>query len=156
MKKKSKYKPKPVRPDTLTYVVAGFKKIADIPDAGTKILLRPHISFDEILEGRGDQDHANNLINMVNMCEALAVLGLGRDWLPEINEAQDVLHEFASRSLTLKRFVFYGPEIIKMREIMELHDEQLKNCSVKKMEEAIDLIQQAHKHGKMRKIEAKQ
>lgn len=155
MKKKSKYKPKPVRPDTITYVLAGFKKVAEIPEAGTKILLRPHVSFDEILEGRGDKDHANNLINMVNMCEALAVLGLGRDWLPEIGEAQDVLHEFASRSLGMNKFLFTGPEIVKIREIIELHDEQLKNCSVKKMEDALDLIADAFKNGKMRKIEAK-
>jgi hypothetical protein len=82
MRKKSKYKPKGVRLDTMTYVVSGFKKVADIPQAGLKLLLRNHASFDEIRAGRGDKQHVDDLIHMANMVEALAKLQLGRDWLP--------------------------------------------------------------------------
>lgn len=95
MKKKSKYKPKGIRLDAMTWVLSGMKKVADVPDAGTKLLLKNHVSFDEIREGRGDKDHVDTLIQMVNMAEALAHLQLGRDWLPEIGEAQDAIYAMA-------------------------------------------------------------
>lgn len=51
-KPRKKYKPKGVRMDALTWVISGFKKVADVPDAGTKLLLKNHISFDEIREAQ--------------------------------------------------------------------------------------------------------
>ena len=154
MKKKSKYKPKPIRLDTFTYVVSGFKKVADVPDAGTKLLLRNHAAFDEVREGRGTRDHVDMLIHMVNMIEALANLQLGRDWLPEIYQAQDAIYALAQRGISGKKFLFTGEELNIVRQIIELHDEQLRNCSVKTMEEALSVIEKEYRHNKMRRIEA--
>ena len=153
---RKKYKPKPIRVDTLTYVVSGFKKVADVPDAGVKLLIRNHAAFDEIREGRGTKEHVDVLIHMVNMIEALAMLQLGRDWLPEIHEAQQVIYNLAQRGLGNDKFLFYGPEIEVIQQIIELHDEQLKNCPVKMMEQALDLIAKEYRHNKMRRIEAKE
>jgi hypothetical protein len=153
---RKKYKPKPIRFDTLNYVISGFKKVADVPDAGIKLLIRNHAAFDEIRAGRGTKEHVDILINMVNMIEALAMLQLGRDWLPEIHEAQQVIYNLAQRGLGNDKFLFYGPEIEVIQQIMELHDEQLKNCPVKLMEQALDLIAKEYKHKKMRVIEAKE
>lgn len=151
--KKKKYKPKGVRLDTMTWVLSGMKKVAEVPDAGTKLLLKNHISFDEIREGRGNTDHVDNLISMVNMAEALAHLQLGRDWLPEIREAQDAIYSMAQRGVSGKKFLFTGEELTKVQQILELHDEQLKNCPVRKMEDALDLIGKNFTHNKMRRIE---
>lgn len=153
MKKKSKYKPKGVRLDTLTWVISGMKKVASVPDAGTKLLLRNHASFDEIREGRGNKEHVDTLIQMVNMAEALACLQLGRDWLPEIGEAQDAVYAMAQRGVSGKKFLFTGEELSKVQQILELHDEQLRNCPVKVMEQALELIAKNLQHHKMRKIE---
>ena len=153
MKKKSRYKPKGIRLDAMTWVLSGMKKVADVPDAGTKLLLKNHVSFDEIREGRGDKDHVDTLIQMVNMAEALAHLQLGRDWLPEIGEAQDAIYAMAQRGVSGKKFLFTGEELSKVQQILELHDEQLKNCPVKVMEQALELIAKNLQHHKMRKIE---
>ena len=153
MKKKSKYKPKGVRLDTMTWVISGFKKVADVPDAGTKLLLRNHAAFDEIRAGRGDKEHVDILINMVNMAEALAKLQLGRDWLPEIGQAQDAIYAMAQRGISGKKFLFTGEEMSIVQTILELHDEQLKNCPVRKMEEALEEINKEFIHDRMRRIE---
>jgi hypothetical protein len=84
-KPRKKYVPKPIRTDTLTYVVSGFKKVADVPDAGTKLLIRNHAAFDEIREGRGTKEHVDMLIHMVNMCEALANQRLVKPKMPSTN-----------------------------------------------------------------------
>lgn len=153
MRKKSKYKPKGVRLDTMTWVISGFKNVADVPDAGTKLLLRNHAAFDEIREGRGDKEHVDVLIHMVNMAEALAKLQLGRDWLPEIEQAQDAIYRMAQRGVSGKKFLFTGEELGIVQTIIELHDEQLKNCPVRKMEEALEEINKEYVHNKMRRIE---
>lgn len=152
MKKKSKYKPRPIRVDIMNYVVSGFKKVADVPTAGIKLQLRNHAAFDEIREGRGTQEHVDLLIHMVNMVEALASLQLGRDWLPEIHDAQDAIYSMAQRGVSGKKFLFTGEEMKKVQQIIELHDEQLRNCSVKKMEEALAFIEKEYRHNKMRRI----
>jgi len=152
-KPRKKYKPKGVRMDALSWVISGFKKVAEVPDAGTKLMLKNHISFDEIREGRGDTHHVDNLISMVNMAEALAKRQLGRDWLEEIREAQDAIYQMAQRGISGKPFLFTGLEIQAVQTIIELHDEQLRNCSVRTLELALEDIEKEFKGNKMRKIE---
>jgi hypothetical protein len=152
-KTRKKYKPKGVRMDALTWVISGFKKVAEVPDAGTKLMLKNHVSFDEIREGRGDKHHVDNLITMVNMAEALAKRQLGRDWLEEIGQAQDAIYAMAQRGVSGKSFVFTGEELKAVQTIIELHDEQLRNCSVRTLELALEDIEKEFKGNKMRKIE---
>lgn len=153
-KPRRKYKPKGVRMDALTWVISGFKKVAEVPDAGTKLMLKNHISFDEIREGRGDKHHVDNLISMVNCAEALAKRQLGRDWLDEIGQAQDAIFSMAQRGISGKPFIFTGEELKAVQTIMELHDEQLRQCPVRTLELALDDIAKEFKANKMRKIEA--
>ena len=152
---RKKYKPKGVRMDTLSWVIGGFKKVADVPDAGTNLMLQNHVSFDEIREGRGNTDHVDNLITMVNCAEALAGHRLGHDWLVEIREAQDAIYHMAQRGVSGKPFVFTGQELQSVQTILELHDEQLKNCSVRTLELALDDIAKEYKAKKMRRRQCK-
>ena len=152
-KPRKKYKPKGVRMDALTWVISGFKKVAEVPDAGTKLMIKNHVSFDEIREGRGNTDHVDNLITMVNMTEALALRQLGRDWLPEIREAQDAIFAMAQRGISGKSFIWTGEELKAVQTIIELHDEQLKQCSVRMLELALQDIEKEFIHKKMRRIE---
>ena len=153
-KPRKKYKPKGVRMDALTWVISGFKKVAEVPDAGTKLMLKNHISFDEIREGRGNTHHVDNLISMVNCAEALAKRQLGRDWLDEIGQAQNAIFSMAQRGISGKPFLFTGEELKAVQTIMELHDEQLRQCPVRTLELALDDIAKEFKANKMRKIEA--
>ena len=152
-KPRKKYKPKGVRMDALSWVISGFKKVAEVPDAGTKLMLKNHVSFDEIREGRGTTEHVDNLISCVNMAEALAKRQLGRDWLPEIGEAQDAIFAMAQRGVSGKNFVFTGEELKAVQTILELHDEQLRNCPVRTLELALEDIEREFKANKMRKIQ---
>lgn len=154
MKKiRKKYKPKGVRLDTLSWVISGLKNVADVPEAGTKLMLRNHVAFDELLAGRGTVEHVDLLISMVNMAEALAKRSIGDDWMPEIAQAQDAIFAMAQRGVSGKKFLFTGPELNIVQQILELHDEQLRNCGVRVLELALDDIAKEFIHNKMRKIE---
>lgn len=154
MRKRSKYRPKGVLPDTLTYVMSGFKKVASLPGAGVKLLTRNHAALDEILHGRGTHEHVDVIIAAMNMCETLAHMGIGEDWIPEIMEAQAAIYKLAQRGISGKKFVFTGPEMSIVKQMMELHDRQLEECTVKQMEEALDVVNEFIRLGKAKKIKA--
>ena len=152
-KTRRKYKPKGVRLDTLSWVISGLKNVADVPEAGTTLMLRNHVAFDELLAGRGTVEHVDLLISMVNMAEALAKRSIGDDWMTEIAQAQDAIFAMAQRGVSGKKFLFTGPELNIVQQILELHDEQLRNCGVRVLELALDDIAKEFIHNKMRKIE---
>ena len=73
MKKKSKYKPRPIRVDTMSYVKSGLIMVADVPVAGVELELKGYEAFDEILKGNPTKHHVDDLIALVNVTEALAL-----------------------------------------------------------------------------------
>ena len=91
MRKKSSYKPRPVRVDNLNWILAGMKKVGTLPTAGVDLKLKNHGALDSILMGNGTRDHVDVLISALNICEALVRIrdDLGVDWANEIRAAQD-------------------------------------------------------------------
>ena len=132
----------------MSYVKSGLIKVANVPTAGVDLELKAYEAFDEVLHGHPTTSHIDDLIAMVNVTEALAELRLGYDWLDEIRAANVALRTMASRGLAGKGFRFTGEEMEIIRTILALHSEQLKNCPVKKMEEALLLVEKNIKHGK--------
>lgn len=152
MRKKSKYKPKPVMIDNMSYVKSGLIMVANVPKAGVELELKGHEAFDEILKGNPTTAHVDDLIALVNVTEALAILRLGHDWLPEIYQANRAVRDMAARGISGKGFRFTGEEMEIVKTILALHSEQLKNCPVKKMEEALFLVEKNIRAGKAEPI----
>jgi hypothetical protein len=154
MKKKSKYKPKGVRYDNLSWIIAGMKKVGTLPTAGVALKLKNHEALDSILTGQGTRDHVDVLIAAVNMSEALIRVreDLGRDWAQEIREAQDAIYTMGKRGFEKNSFVFTGPEMTAVKLVMDLHDAQLDDCSVKEMEQALFIVEEEIRLRKARPI----
>jgi hypothetical protein len=154
MRKKSKYKPRGVRYDNLTWIVAGMKKVGTLPAAGVALKLKNHEALDSILKGQGTRDHVDILIASVNMSEALIRIreDLGRDWAEEIRTAQDAIYTMGKRGVERDNFVFTGPEMNAVKLVMDLHDVQLDNCSVRDMEQALFIVQEEMRMRKARPI----
>jgi len=121
--------------------------VADVPKAGVELELKGYEAFDEILKGNPTKAHVDDLISLINITEALALLRLGHDWLPEIKQANKAIKNMAVRGLSGKGFRFTGEEMEVIRTILALHSEQLRNCPVKKMEEALLLVDKKFRHG---------
>ncbi len=71
MRKKSKYRPKGVRLDTVNWVLSGMQKVGKLPTAGVGLKLKNHEALDSILRGQGTRAHVDVLIHAVNVAEAL-------------------------------------------------------------------------------------
>lgn len=154
MKKRSKYKPKGVRLDNLTWIVSGMKKVGSLPTTGVVLKLKNHEALDTILTGNATRDHLDILIAAVNMSEALVRVrdDLGIDWTNEIKAAQDAIYTMGKRGADFDRFVFTGPEMTAVKLVMDLHDAQLDDCTVKEMEKALFIVEEEIRMKKARFI----
>ena len=140
MRKKSNYKPKGVRLDALNWVLAGLKPISQVDDVLFTLRAKNHSALTEVVKGRGNRDQIDVLIAALNMTEAYAVHGKGKDWLLEIREAQNALDEMESRGLEKEKFLFRGPEMKAVNLAMEIHDRQLEESTVKQLEDMDDYV----------------
>lgn len=104
--------------------------------------------------GNGTKDHVDVLIAAVNMSEALVRIRheLGLDWSKEIKAEQDAIHTMGKRGIEKNRFAFTGPEMTAVKLVMDLHDVQLDECSVRDMEQALFIVQEEIRLKKARPI----
>ena len=154
MRKKSKYKPRPVLLDCMAFIKTGFAPVRDQEDTIT-LRMKNHAAVEEITKGRGNKGHMDIMIVALNMTEALAMVreDLGADWRTEIRAAQDALFAMAQRGVATGRWLFTGPELTAVNLAMELHDAQLDACSVDELQQAITLSKRIIRAGKARVID---
>jgi hypothetical protein len=154
MRKKSKYKPRPVRTDNLNWILAGMKKVGTLPTAGIALKLKNHEALDSILRGQGTKEHVDVLIHAMNMAEAMVRIrdDLGADWATEIRAAQDAIYTMAKRGVEKGSFAFTGPEMTALKLVMDVHDAQLDDCTVKEMERALAIVAEEVRLKKCRAI----
>ena len=153
MRKKSKYKPKPVLPDPLGWVLQGLKSFKDVPYS-TTLRIKNHAAMDALRKGDATMEDLDILIGAFNMCEAYTMLNpeLGRDWREEIGAGLDALHAVAKRGYSSKRFILKSNELVAMNLVMEIHDAQLDTTTVSDMEKAMDIVTQEYRGRRMRPI----
>ena len=156
MRKRSKYTPKPVRMDALSYVVSGMKKFDEISVA-VDLRIRNHQALEALRLGKATREDIDILIGAFNMTEGFMRLreDFGRDWVAEIRAGQDALLELARRGLERGNFVCRPGEWTAMTLVMELHDVQLGQATVKDMEQAMSVIASDFRNKRARPIKEK-
>lgn len=126
--------------DAVSWVLAGMKPVSSVGDAIVVLKAKNHSAMMEVVQGRGNRDQIDVVINALNVCEAYAIHGKGKDWLPEIKEAQDALYDMAKRGLENERFIFRGPEMQAVNLAMDVHDQQLEESTVAMLEKMTDYV----------------
>jgi hypothetical protein len=157
MKKRSKYKPKGVRVNALTYVLDGLKPFST-SEHSTTLRIKNHAAMDALRRGDATVADLDILIAAFNMCEAYTMLRpeLGADWKDEINAGLDALHAVGRRGIESKRFILKADELVAMNTVLEIHDAQLDNTTVQDMERAMDIVTKEYRAKRMRPIKQKE
>lgn len=152
MRKRSKYKPKGVRLDVMTWLKSGMLKAAEV-GGGSIILntrIKNHNAVDLLRQGKADKDVITVIIEALNVTEALAVNRIGDEYRTDIKAAQDAIYACCHRAVQHKRFVLTGPELVALNTAMEVHDAQLDICTVAELEAALDYVWNQIRHKKVR------
>lgn len=154
MRKRSRYKPKGVRVDAVTWVLAGIKPFKEVPTS-INIRIKNHAAMDALRRGEATREDMDVLIGAFNMTEAYMKLrpDLGADWVNEIRQGQDALLMVAARGIESGRFVLKAQELVAMNLVMELHDAQLDQTNVREMELAMEIIDKEYKAHRMRSVQ---
>jgi hypothetical protein len=77
---------------------------------------------------------------------------LGADWSTEIRAAQDAIYTMAKRGVERGSFAFTGPEMTALKVVMDVHDAQLDDCTVREMERALEIVAEEVRLKKCRAI----
>ncbi len=153
MRKRSKYRPRRVIADPVTWVINGFKSVSECGEA-VDLKIRNHHALLAITKGEGDRNSVDVLIAAMNMAEALYIINpdLGKQYATEIKAAQDAIYNMAKRGVAKGRFLFTGLEMQDMNVGMEVHDAQLDTCTIAELESGIKYVYEAIKHRRARPI----
>ena len=153
MKKRSKYRPRKIISDPVTWVINGFKPVSDTDEA-VSLKIKNHQALLEITQGDGNRQSVDVLIAAMNMAEALYVINpdLGKEYAVEIKAAQDAIYHMAKRGLEKGKFLFTGLEMQAVNVGMDVHDAQLDTCTIAELESGIKFVYEAIKHRRARQI----
>ena len=155
MRKRSKYKPKGVRLNTMLFVMQGMQKVDQVEGAGLTLKIKNHSALANITQGKGIRHDVDILIAAFNVTEALAIRNIGQEYKTEIRAAQDCVLAMSRRGVAKdERFLFTGTEMQAVNLGMEIHDAQLEVCTVRELELALDLVENTIRAGKARAIES--
>lgn len=156
MKKRSKYRPKPVLQNPLAYVLESITPVAQHDSFLVDLKIKNHDALTALTRGVATRKDIDALIQAVNIVEALYRLGFGRDYFPEVRAGLDALYEVGVRGAESGRFVLKASEMDALNTVMELHDAQLEVITVKDMGAAFKLVIEDFKQKRMRAIKPKE
>jgi hypothetical protein len=152
MRKRSKYRPKPVLQNPLGYVLESLTPIVTMEKYFVELKIKNHMALTNLTKGVATRQDIDMLIQAVNMVEALYRLGFGRGYATEVRAGLDALHAVGVRGAESSRFILKSEEMNALNEAMELHDAQLEVITLKDMENAINLVNEELRQKKMRPI----
>ena len=89
-----------------------------------KLRIRELAALEAMSKGNGTRVEWQELADMLNVCEVMALEGIGPEALPHCKVAQDALVEAARRFETTRKMGLTGPGIQAIREVYEYHDLQ--------------------------------
>lgn len=156
MRKRSKYRPKPMLQNPLGYVLESLTPIAKMDKYFIELKIKNHMALANLTKGVAVRHDIDSLIQSVNMVEALYRLGFGREYFTEVRAGLDALHAVGVRGVETGRFVLKSDEMNALNVAMELHDAQLEVITLKDMENAIKLVNEELRQKKMRSIVTKE
>jgi len=153
MRKRSAYRPRPIRADAVNYVLSGLKPLTATGNELATLKIKNHGAMAATAQGQATRDDINILIAAVNIAEALALGGIGEDYKTEIRAGQDAPKDLCARGVEREdRFVFKAQELAALNLAMDIHDAQLEAVTVQQLEQAVNYVKKVIRSGKARRI----
>ena len=141
MRKKSKYKPKGVRLDTLNYVITGLTKVSAKESEYVTMHLKNMSALDSLAKGTASKREMDIVIGVINVAEALCELGVGVEYHQLVLDASSALYDVCKRSFEINdRFICRGEELSAIKTGYEVHDAQMEVTTIGMLDKALAVI----------------
>lgn len=102
-----------------------------------KLRMQELASLEAMTKGMGTLQDWHELTGMMNLCEVMAINGIGPEALPYCKVAQNALEQAAHRYQSTLRMGLSGEGINALREVYEYHDLQRRSISRSEYEKMI-------------------
>jgi hypothetical protein len=152
MRKRSKYRPKHVLLNPMGFVLESISPVASHTSFMLDLKIKNHGALETLTKGKAKHTDIDVLIAMVNMTEAFARLGFGKDYSDVVRDGLQALRDVGKRGAVSGSFVLKAHEMNAMNTVMELHDAQMEVVTLKDMDAAIALVQEEYRLRKMTPI----
>lgn len=152
MRKRSKYRPKPVLLNPMGFVMENLSPVASHKSFMLDLKIKNHGAMDALTKGKAKNADIDTLISMVNMTEAFARLGFGQSYGDVVRDGLQALRDVGKRGAESGNFVLKASEMNALNSAMELHDAQMEVVTLKDMDAAIALVREEYRLRKMTPI----
>lgn len=78
------------------------------------------------------------LCDMLNVSLLFGEMGIGREYLPELNEAKEAMQDSKQRYLKTQKLGFTKTELDLVKLILQIHQYQINNCNYAQFEKAFE------------------
>ncbi|CAN7610095.1 hypothetical protein LJR034_004673 [Caballeronia sp. LjRoot34] len=85
-----------------------------------------HVALDEMLHGRGTEEHWSTVVCALNIALVLAEMGFGVEQVQIMNSALDGAVRARDRARQVGTWAFDGDAVLAVRLAMETHDQQME------------------------------
>ena len=141
MRKKSKYKPRGVRLDTMHWLVTGMTKVSAKESAYVTMHLKNMSALDSLAKGTANKKEMDICIGVINVAEALCELGVGSEYHQIVLSASSALYDVCKRSFEINdRFICRGEQLSAIKLGYEVHDAQMEITTIGMLDKALDVI----------------
>jgi len=152
MRKRSRYKPKPVLLDPLGFVVESAKPLKDHDSYVLDWRLKNNLAFQALLRAEASVGDLNTLVAATNIVEALLVVCKLPDQDGTVARSAVALMDICDRANKGKGTATKAAEQQALRDMMVLHDELLENVTVRQFEEALAYARKEQKAGRASRL----
>ncbi|MFA5898055.1 MAG: hypothetical protein WC829_02960 [Hyphomicrobium sp.] len=104
-----------------------------------KLLARELSSLDAFTTGKARMNEWSDMVNVNNLTQTLAGMGVGYEAMPDAHKAEQGLIEAAARFQRTGKMGLSGPAIQALRDVIEWHSLQRSSIPRSQYEEAIRL-----------------
>jgi len=152
MRKRSKYRPKHVLLNPVGFVMEGLSPVRSHTAFMLDLKIKNHAALDSLTKGAATRSDIDTLIAMVNMTEAFARMGFGKDYGDVVRNGLQALRDVGKRGVAYGNFIMKASEMNALNSAMELHDAQMDVVTLNDMDAAIALVQEEYRLRKMTPI----
>ena len=152
MRKRSKYRPKPVLRNPVGYVLESMTPVASHDNFLLDLKIKNHSAMALLTQGKATREDMDKLINMSNITEALYRMGFGTEYKDVLAEGTSALLAIARRGAQTNKFVLWAKEMQALNDLMELHDAQMDVITIRDVEKAVALVENERRQKRMTSI----
>jgi hypothetical protein len=146
-KRNKKYNPNKIKVNGVAFINVISDAQPLEADQRTELGVGYYSSFASVKKGTGTPDQLGMIAGAINISIVLAESGIGSEYLDLLTVAKDSIFRTIQRANNTGKIGFYGPDMHKISEALDVHDMHVEVVSKNEMIDAVNEVRRRIKAG---------